>query len=98
MVMRDVQKKNSTHERDRDLIVPGENGKLAVSSLDFYSHDYKILNKRPSYQVKTSKKEESVLEIIFSSKILGLTSIPGGGSLSLKKTSYSRTGIGLVLK
>jgi hypothetical protein len=35
MVMQDVQKKNSTHERDRDLIVPGENGKLALSSLDF---------------------------------------------------------------
>ena len=36
IVMRDVQKKNNaTHELDRGLIVPGENGKLAVSSLDF---------------------------------------------------------------
>ena len=35
MVMRDVQKKNATHELDQGLIVPGENGKLAVSSLDF---------------------------------------------------------------
>jgi hypothetical protein len=35
IVIRDVQKKNSTYELDRGLIVHGENGKLAVSSLDF---------------------------------------------------------------
>ena len=35
MAMQDVQKKNSTYELGQGLIVPGENGKLVVSSLDF---------------------------------------------------------------
>ena len=34
------------------LIVPSENGKLAVSSLDICFHCYKILKNRPCYQVK----------------------------------------------
>jgi hypothetical protein len=52
------------HERKR-LIVPGENGKIAVSSLDICFHDYKILNKRPSYQVKYVMKKELILETFF---------------------------------
>lgn len=34
-VFQDVQKRFNIHELDQGLIVPGENGKLVVSILDF---------------------------------------------------------------